>query len=102
MEEKENLKTYVYRWLGQLGREERYRTVISGMEPRRIAEVMLLPRDEAWRRGSKLVQGFSSVNTKWIEHRNSLSKELTTADGETPSRPRTIANSLVDSAAASV
>jgi hypothetical protein len=27
-----------------LGREERYRTVISGMEPRRIAEVMLLPR----------------------------------------------------------
>jgi hypothetical protein len=29
---------------GKLGREERYRTVISGMEPRRIAEVMLLPR----------------------------------------------------------
>jgi len=27
-----------------LGREERYRTVISGMEPRRIAVVMLLPR----------------------------------------------------------
>jgi len=28
---------------GKLGREERYRTVISGMEPRRIAVVMLLP-----------------------------------------------------------
>lgn len=27
----------------KLGREERYRTVISGMEPRRIAVVMLLP-----------------------------------------------------------
>src|SRR5947209_78259 len=27
-----------------MGREERYRTVISGMEPRRIAVVMLLPR----------------------------------------------------------
>jgi hypothetical protein len=27
-----------------LGREERDRTVISGMEPRRIAVVMLLPR----------------------------------------------------------
>jgi hypothetical protein len=27
-----------------LGREERFRTVISGMEPRRIAVVMLLPR----------------------------------------------------------
>jgi len=26
-----------------MGREERYRTVISGMEPRRIAVVMLLP-----------------------------------------------------------
>jgi hypothetical protein len=32
-------------WLKRkLGREERYRTVISGMEPRRIAVVMLLPR----------------------------------------------------------
>jgi hypothetical protein len=30
----------------KLGREERYRTVISGMEPRRIAEVMLLPRTD--------------------------------------------------------
>jgi hypothetical protein len=29
-----------------VGREERYRTVISGMEPRRIAVVMLLPRTE--------------------------------------------------------
>ena len=28
----------------RLGREERLRTVISGMEPRRIAVVMLLPR----------------------------------------------------------
>jgi hypothetical protein len=28
----------------KLGREERFRTVISGMEPRRIAVVMLLPR----------------------------------------------------------
>jgi hypothetical protein len=28
----------------KLGREQRYRTVIFGMEPRRIAEVMLLPR----------------------------------------------------------
>ena len=44
MEEKENLKAYLFCWLGQLGREERYRTAISGMEPRRIAEVMLLPR----------------------------------------------------------
>jgi hypothetical protein len=26
-----------------MGREERFRTVISGMEPRRIAKVMLLP-----------------------------------------------------------
>ena len=31
----------------KLGREERYRTVISGMEPRRIAVVMLLPRTDA-------------------------------------------------------
>ena len=34
-----------------MGREERYRTVISGMEPRRIAVVMLLPRSNhviAW------------------------------------------------------
>ena len=30
----------------KLGREERFRTVISGMEPRRIAVVMLLPRTE--------------------------------------------------------
>jgi hypothetical protein len=30
-----------------LGREERLRTVISGMETRRIAEVMLLPRGKA-------------------------------------------------------
>ena len=30
----------------KLGREERFRTVISGMEPRRIAVVMLLPRSE--------------------------------------------------------
>ena len=29
----------------KLGREERFRTVISGMEPRRIAVVMLLPRE---------------------------------------------------------
>jgi hypothetical protein len=29
-----------------VGREERFRTVISGMEPRRIAVVMLLPRTE--------------------------------------------------------
>jgi hypothetical protein len=28
----------------KLGREDRFRTVISGMEPRRIAVVMLLPR----------------------------------------------------------
>src|SRR5579863_1461903 len=31
----------------KVGREERYRTVISGMEPRRIAVVMLLPRTGA-------------------------------------------------------
>ena len=31
------------RW-EKLGREERFRTLISGMEPRRIAVVMLLPR----------------------------------------------------------
>lgn len=30
-----------------LEREERFRTVISGMEPRRIAVVMLLPRGKA-------------------------------------------------------
>ena len=36
----------------ELGREERYRTVISGMEPRRIAVVMLLPRA-----GSLLLNG---------------------------------------------
>jgi hypothetical protein len=29
-----------------MGREDRFRTVISGMEPRRIAVVMLLPRTE--------------------------------------------------------
>lgn len=29
--------------IGDLGREDRYRTDISGMEPRRIAVVMLLP-----------------------------------------------------------
>jgi hypothetical protein len=29
-----------------VGREERRRTVISGMEPRRIAVVMLLPRPD--------------------------------------------------------
>ena len=32
----------------KVGREERYRTVISGMEPRRIAVVMLLPRTGFW------------------------------------------------------
>jgi hypothetical protein len=29
-----------------MGREERFRTAISGMEPRRIAVVMLLPHSE--------------------------------------------------------
>jgi hypothetical protein len=32
--------------LKKLGREEWVRTVISGMEPRRIAVVMLLPHTE--------------------------------------------------------
>jgi hypothetical protein len=36
---------------GKLGREERYRTVISGMEPRRIAEVMLLPHGRLTHQG---------------------------------------------------
>ena len=44
MEEEENLKAECNDGGKNLGREERYRTAISGMEPRRIAEVMLLPR----------------------------------------------------------
>jgi hypothetical protein len=54
LEEEENLKTADHRrhedvmvfdekTFTKLGREERFRTVISGMEPRRIAVVMLLP-----------------------------------------------------------
>ena len=35
---------YSHRVREKLGREDRCRTVISGMEPRRIAVVMLLPR----------------------------------------------------------
>ena len=40
----------------RLGREERYRTVVSGMEPRRIAEVMLLPR----------MTGFDKANSRML------------------------------------
>ena len=43
MEEKENLRLKSFAE-AKLGREERFRTLISGMEPRRIAVVMLLPR----------------------------------------------------------
>ncbi len=50
-------------WSGKLGREERFRTVISGMEPRRIAVVMLLPRKMfSSSRGTKLLHDAVSVN----------------------------------------
>jgi hypothetical protein len=48
---------------GKLGREERFRTVISGMEPRRIAVVMLLPRKMfSSGRGTKVLHDDASVN----------------------------------------
>jgi hypothetical protein len=43
MEKAENLRLKGFAE-AKLGREEWFRTVISGMEPRRIAVVMLLPR----------------------------------------------------------
>jgi hypothetical protein len=48
---------------GSLGREDRYRTVISGMEPRRIAVVMLLPRTNDEDRRTKLLHADSVVNS---------------------------------------
>jgi len=59
MEDEENLKL---EW-EKMGREERYRTAISGMEPRRIAEVMLLPRTDFEHRPTKVLHALGCVNT---------------------------------------
>jgi hypothetical protein len=56
-----------------VGREERYRTVISGMEPRRIAVVMLLPRTECHCRNHVIAwAAFVSILPGLVQRTNGL------------------------------